>query len=120
MVFTLCSSEAIIRKAGLNANSTIVASNAALAEFSTQAEGWINSETRVDWVTDFGNVGTEFKGALAEACAAIAANEVIKYDMSGFTSRAEAQTMLDVNRDVARLNISFLKKTEHQETMGVK
>ncbi len=120
MSFKLCSSEAIIRKAGLNANSAIVASGAALSDWSTQAEGWINSETRVDWVTDIGNVGTEFKGALAEACAAIAANEVIAYDMSGFTSRFEAVTKLNVNDRTARLNIAFLKKVEHQETMGVK
>jgi len=37
------------------------------------------------------------------------ANKVIKADMSGFTSRGEAESMITVNRDTFLRNISILR-----------
>ena len=35
--------------------------------------------------------------------------QAIQYDMSGFSSRIEAETMLDVQRDMAMRGLSLLK-----------
>jgi len=119
MAWTLCASEAAIRKAGLNANSTIIASGAALTDWSNQAEAWINTETREDWVAGYATVNTNFQEVLGDVCSSKIAINIINYDMSGFTSRAEAQTMLDVNSDIVRKGIGFLKEQEIKEPMGV-
>ena len=63
MSFTLCTSGAIVTRAGADANSTATSSGAILAQFSDEAEGFINTYTNVDWVTDYANVGANFKSA---------------------------------------------------------
>ena len=113
--WNFCSSAAAIAKAGANANSTIVASSATLDAWSGETEGFINAETRRDWITDIAT--TNFKGTLAEVASAHIANKIINYDMSGYTSRLEAGTMMDVNADNVRKGIAFLKLDEHKEVM---
>ena len=117
MSFTLCSSFAIIRKAGLNANSTIVASGSILSDFCDEAEATINAITRQDWVADYGSVGTNYKAILADTTSSMAAMKIIPYDMSGFTSRYEAQTMLDVLKDNIDRNLAVLKDQKIKEKM---
>jgi len=115
MAWNLCSSQAAIDKAGTNANSTVIASGPILALWSDQTEGFINSETRKDWITNAAT--THFSGALADVASSLIANKIITYDMSGYTSRQEALTMLNVHRDTARLGIAFIKDEENKEKM---
>jgi|TARA_Y100000296_G_scaffold85616_1_gene122068 hypothetical protein len=86
------------RKAGANASST---SNveAYINDFMTQAESLINAQTRTNWSDLYSGLNVDVKGILKMAASAWAAMKVINYDMSGFTSRVEAETMLDVLRD---------------------
>ena len=53
--------------------------------------------------------GSAVSGILTETGAALYAIKVIQYDMSGFTSRYEAETMLDVLRDTALTNMAILR-----------
>ena len=115
MSFNLTSSAAIIRKAGYNASSWAVQSYALLANYCDDAEGWIMAETRRDWVTNYSGLPQALKGALGLATSAIAAKCVINYDMSGYTNRIEAETMLDVLTDMANKIISFLKDFNSNE-----
>lgn len=117
MSWSLTSSSAIQFKAGANASSVALASGAILQKFSDQAEAVINAATRKDWVTDYSGVGSNFTGILDDTAAALAAMNVINYDMSGFTSRAEAQTMLDVLRDQVNRNLEILKDEKNKEKM---
>lgn len=117
MSWTLTTSGACITKAGLNANSAIIISGSALSRWSDEAEGAICSETRRDWVTDYASVKANFKPILSLACASYVANEIIKYDMSGYTSRQESQTMLDVNIDNYKRAIETLKDDKNKEKM---
>ena len=82
------------RKAGANASST---SNvvAYINDFMTQAESLINATTRYNWSDDYSSLNVDVKGILKMAAASWAAVEVIRYDMSGFTSRQEALTMIN-------------------------
>ena len=95
--------------AGINANTTSKAI-AATDVYVLDVEAKINALTRYDWSTKWptmsGNVGA---GILTETGAALCAIKVIQYDMSGFTSRYEAETMLDVLRDTALTNMAILR-----------
>lgn len=116
--FNLCSSYAIIRKAGVNANSTIIASNAALSDWCDQAEAEITTATKYDWVTNYSTINQNTKAILTAATSARAAIAVINYDMSGYTSRSEAQTMLDVLRDEYTRALEILKDNDSRSKMG--
>ena len=108
MTWTLCTSSAIKRKAGAKA----FISDALIADAQDEAEGEIVLQTRRDWVTDYDNVDAKIKPALASACSALAAMKVIEYDMSGFTSRLETQTMLDLLFDNYNKNLAAVKEAD--------
>jgi len=109
MPFTLCTSWAIITKAGANASSIATASGAILAQFSEEAEAQTIVVGRYDWVTNYASVNANAKLILNDVTSSLAAMKVISYDMSGYTTRGEAQTMLDVLRDNASQGLALLK-----------
>ena len=118
MAFTLCSSEAIIRKAGANANSTAAASSSLLTQYSTEAEAEVMNVARYDWVTNYGTLTANVKEILAETCSNLGGMNLISYDMSGFTSRYEAETMLDVLRDGVMRGLSLLRVEDNRKFIG--
>lgn len=91
---TLCTSGAVKLKAGANAATL---TEAQYDIFIEQAEGFICSSARYDFVNNYSSISNIGKKFLEDAASSHAAISVINYDMSGFTSRMEAQTMLDVN-----------------------
>lgn len=117
MSFTLTTSGAILWKAGANASTAITSSGAVLSKFSDDCEAVVNAATRKDWVADYSSVGANFRGILSDAVSDLAAMKIITYDMSGYTSRTEAQTMLDVLRDNFNRNIEILKDEKNKEKM---
>lgn len=98
-------------KVGAGANST---SNSELFinDFMAQAESFINSVTRKNWSNVYGTLNEETRDILKRAASSFAAIMVIQYDMSGYSSLAEAQTMLDVLRDEAFQCIGLLRDQE--------
>ena len=117
MSWTLSLSGAAITKAGINANSIIVLSGAALCRWSDQAEGVLNTATRYDWVANYTTVGINFKPILDDVISDMVAMKIINYDMSGYTSRLEATTMLDVLKDNMSRNMEILKDDKNREKM---
>ena len=109
MAFTLTTSGAATIKAGTNVSATILADSTALDKFSDDAEGRIVAETRRDWVDSFSSVDTGTKALLSDVCSSLIAIQMINFDMSGYTSRAEAQTMLDVNDNTAQRGLKVLR-----------
>jgi len=89
-----CNEEQVRLKAGANAPSI---SSAAYITYISEACAYIDSATRVDFQSTYSTLNSEVKRILQDCAACYAALGVINYDMSGFTSRTEAQTMLDVN-----------------------
>ena len=57
------------------------------------------------------------RGILIDTGACLAAIEGISFDMSGFTSRVEAEDMINVLRDIALRNLSILRDKKTQEFM---
>lgn len=117
MSWTLSMASHAIVKAGSGANSTITASSAMLANWSDQAEGKLNTLTRKDWVADYSDVTANFKPILDDVVSDIVAMRIIRYDMSGYTSKVEAQVMLDALRDEMTTSIEALKNEENKEVM---
>lgn len=108
MAWTLCTSGSAVRKAGANANSTIIGSGSALQDWSDKAEGTIIANTRRDWRVDYSSLNADVKNILADVASSLIAMNLISYDMSGYTSRAEAQTMLDFLDDNASKGMKIL------------
>lgn len=95
MAWTLCTSGAAIVKAGANANTTIIASGAALLNWSNEAESYICDVARYDVVTNLTSLTTQGKEILQLLASSLIAQQIIGYDMSGYFSR-QAETMLDI------------------------
>ena len=60
-------------------------------------------------------LSTGVRGILIEAGACLAAIEGIIWDMSGFTSRIEAEDMINILRDAALRGLSVLRDKKTQE-----
>ena len=105
----------IVARAGTNANATSVAT-AATDVYVLDVEALINSLTRFNW-SDAVTTGlnADVEGILREAGACFCAIYVIQWDMSGFTSRIEAEDMINVLRDRALFAISILRDKKAQK-----
>lgn len=111
---TLCSNTDVEKLSGANASSTSDA-EAYTNVYIKAAEGFICAYTRYDWVTNYSSVSTIGKEALRLVTAAYAAIMVINYDMSGFSSRTEAQTMIDILYTIVVDNINLIKEEKARE-----
>lgn len=109
MSFNLTSSAAIIAKAGAGMNSIfLVASGAVImAKWCDQAEGTLSTLTRRNWIAS--SLAINFNAIIDDTVSDLVAMKVINYDMSGYTSRAEAQTMLSLIDDNFNRNLVILK-----------
>jgi hypothetical protein len=105
------------RKAGAGASATSKA-EAYTNDFMTQAESLINVWTRHNWSDDYASLNADVKGLLKEIASNLAAIYVIQYDMSGFTSRTEAENMVNILRDAALRGLSLLKDKKPQTFMS--
>ena len=117
MSWALSSEAAAIAKAGANANSDITASSSVLATWYDQAESTLNTKTRKDWVAASATITAKFIEILDDTLSAMVATNIINYDMSGYTSRLEVQTMLDVLDNTISKNIGILDDTMYKEVM---
>lgn len=91
----LCVNADVVEEAGANANATYTA-EAYTNKYIKKAEGFVCSQSRYDWVTNYSSVSAIGKELLRDITASYTAIKCIKQDMSGFFSRTEAQVMLDV------------------------
>ncbi len=108
----------ILLRVGTNASTTVKAAG----WFDTiilDVEAVVNCLTRYDWSTadTASTLNTTVRGILIDTGACLAAIEGITWDMSGFTSRTEAEDMINVLRDTALRNMSILRDKKAQEFM---
>ena len=108
---TFCTTAEVGRKAGANASATSIA-EAYTNDFVKQAESYINSVCRINFHDLYATLTTHVKMLLKEAASDLAAMYAIQYDMSGFSSLDEAETMLDVLFTRATQCLSLLKNKE--------
>lgn len=96
------------RKAGANASTTSKA-EAYVNDYMTQAESLINTICRYNFSDNYTTLNADVKGILKEVSSNIAAIYVITYDMSGYTSRIEAEDMINILRDAALRGLAILR-----------
>ncbi len=109
---TLCVSGAATSKAGANISATIIAGWSDTSEYEKwilQAETLISQISRYDWVANYGTIKANFKPLLEEISSNLAAIYAIQYDMSGYTSRGEAESMITVLRDAVLRGLQLLR-----------
>lgn len=108
MVETLCSAADVQLKAGNDVSSDLTSGN--YTTLINQAEAYIMAITRIDWVTLYSTLNSTYKIILNDAASSRAAMAAIAFDMSGYGSRANAQTAIDVNYTLFLDAIKLLKE----------
>lgn len=108
-----CTTLEVQRKAGAGASATANV-EAYINDYVAQAEAQINGLCRFNWSDVYSSLDTDKKAILKEVASNIAAIYVISYDMSGYTSRTEAEDMINVLRDSLLRGLSILKDKKVQ------
>lgn len=119
MSWTLTLSQAAIDLAGPGANTAVSLSGALLARFSDDEEGALAIRTGVDWIDKYSSVGTNWKKGLSYVVSRGIAQNIVAADMSGYSSAAEAQTMLNLLTDQKEKVIAALSSGDVKKKMGV-
>lgn len=99
MTTTLCISGQALLKAGKNVSTDLSTGTSAAAkvdQFINEAECYINSITKYNWIDAYGSLNADYKLLLQNICSNLAGMYCINYHMGSYTSRGEAETMLDV------------------------
>lgn len=92
---TLCINADVLKKAGADASSTSTA-EAYTNVYIKMAEAQLCTSARYDWVTNYTSVSTIGKEILRDAASSYAAVLAINYDMTGFQTRQEALTIVNI------------------------
>ncbi len=103
-------------KAGTNANTTAKAT-AATDVYVLEVESMVNVLTRFNWSDKFSSLNVDVKDILKEITSNLCAIYVIQWDMSGFTSRIEAEDMINILRDAALRDLSIIRDKKNQDFM---
>ena len=101
-------------KAGTNANATAKAT-AATDVYVLEVESFVNAATRFNWSDKYSGLNVDYRDILKETTSALCAIYVIQWDMGGFTSRIEAEDMVNILRDIALRNLSILRDKKTQD-----
>ena len=95
-------------KAGTKANATAKAI-AATDVYVLEVESMVNCLTRFNWSDAYGGLNADVKDILKGITSNLCAIYVIQWDMAGFTSRVEAEDMINILRDAALRDMSILR-----------
>lgn len=106
----------ILLRVGANASATVTTAGW-FDSIIIDVEAFINCNTRFDWTAADAatTLNASVRGILVDTAACLAAIEGINYDMSGFTSRTEAEDMVNILRDIAMRNLSLLRDQKTRE-----
>ncbi len=104
---TFTTSGAIVAKAGTNVSTAIP--ETAFNDWIAEAEATCNIMSRYDYVANSAAITVNNLPILSEIQSALAAIEAVKFDMSGYTSRIEAEDAINVLRDQALRGLSIIR-----------
>ena len=88
-------SDEILVKAGDNVSSSAT-TEARINALCLQAESYINVSARYNYSDNFSTLNPDVKGILSDAESNLVALYLIMYDLSTFTTRVEAEDMLNI------------------------
>ena len=98
MTTTLTASGACLVKAGANVSAEFKGANAETNwnRFINEAESFLCALSRYNWIDNYAIINADVKKFLDEAVSNLAAIYAIQHDMSGYTSRIEAEDMINI------------------------
>ena len=97
----------IQQKSGANVN--IAFDTTMMEAANLRAESIINCVCKNNFSDSFATDNIDVKQILSDFCSSFVAIEAISYDMSGYTSRIEAEDMINVLRDGMLRSMSILR-----------
>jgi hypothetical protein len=106
----------VIAKAGVGANTTS-ASIANISNYVQSAQSVLNVMTKKNWTDEYTSLSEDVKYMIDETISNLAAIKVINYDMSGYTSRLEAEGMKLTLWNEAKEYMEKLKDVDIQKFM---
>lgn len=120
---TISVSAAVLIKAGSGVNTTLkdggstvrVSGDFIVDRWINEAESTINDVGRYDFVGNYSSLSVKYREIAREIVENLAAIYCITYDMSGYTSRVEAESMINVLRDGAIRGLSIIKDKKAQD-----
>lgn len=118
MSWTLTTSGAAIRKAGANANTTIVASGAALISFSDEAEAIICDICRSDVVTNYASLTSNGKAILGGMASNMIAQYIVNYDPAAYNA-SEKSSILNITENQIRRAEKMLQDDKYKTYLGI-
>ncbi|MFW6172681.1 MAG: hypothetical protein ACOC5T_02950 [Elusimicrobiota bacterium] len=107
---TLATEDCVKKKAGANRDTSLASDETGYGGFVQAAEGRVIAETQVDWIDIYDDLSDNTQWLLCDIVSNLAAQYWISYDMSGYTSRVEAEDMLTVLRTNYKEGIEALKQ----------
>lgn len=118
MTWTLCTSGAAIHHAGRNANSTLITSGSALADYSDEAEAFLCTHIRYDVVTNYGNLTSNGKKILSDTAADLIAEKIVRYDTNAYFT-GEATLLLNVIENNIIRNLKLLEDDKYKGYLAI-
>jgi len=115
MVWTgiMTTAESVAIKSGANASEDFTEAMALIA--CLQGESMVNVIARYNFSDNYATLNSDIKYLLDDIVSSFIAIQAICYDMSGFTSRVEAEDMINVLRDGMLRGLAILKDKKAQD-----
>lgn len=107
-------SDEILVKAGENVDAN-GSTEARINDLCAQVESHINIVTRYNWSDAYATLNADAKGILSEVASNLVAIYLIQFNMSGYTSRIEAEDMVNILRDAALRGLALLRDKKVQD-----
>lgn len=104
---TLCSEDEVDSKAGENVSASVTQDMK--NDWIKQIESFVNCSCRFNFTDAYASLEDEVKRILSEVTSCVVAAYAISYDMSGYTSRIEAENMINFLMFRYRQGMEILK-----------
>jgi hypothetical protein len=79
------------------------------------AESTINCVCRYNFSDNYATLNNDVKYLLTDIASSLVAINGIMYNMAGYTSRVEAEDLVNINRDIALRGLAILKDKKVQD-----
>ena len=112
MTYILTTEAEIQQKSGTNVNTAY--DTTAMENAELRGIAILNTLTRYNWVDNL-PTNNDVKPILSDFVSSFVAIEAITYDMSDYSSRSEAESMITILRDGMLRNLSILRDKKQQD-----
>ena len=103
----------IQQKAG--ANVKVAFNTTMMTAAGIRAESTVNVMCRYNFSDNYATLNADVRGILNDVVSSLVAIEAICYDMSDYTTRTEAEDMINVLRDGALRGLSILRDQKQKD-----